>query len=644
MPSSKAKKHGVLICVGLFLAVFAVFSPALKCDFINLDDPAYITENPHVQQGITAESLKWAFTTGHASLWIPLTWISHMLDIQFYGLNPMGHHFTSILIHAVNSVLLFLLLRRMTGALWASAFIAAMFGLHPLRVESVAWACERKDVLSTFFWLLTVGAYVRYVQTPVRRAKWFAFALLFFAFALMSKPMVVTLPFVLLLIDLWPLKRINISKITVGNLKPLLLEKLPFIALALGSSIVTIMVGRDAVSSFNSLTFAQRIENALVAYVRYIGKMFWPTKLAAFYPYPDQWFWWQIIASIASLITITAIVIRQLRLRPYMAVGWFWFVGALLPVIGIVQAGAQSMADRFTYVPTLGLLILVTWTAIEFVRNRTVLTIGAISAICACCVVTPIQAGYWKNSETLFTHAIAVTDKNYVAYNSLGVYLSNIDQTDEAIASYKKSVEIDPTYDQAHNNLGVALSHTGDIGAAIHEYQIVLRHDPSNSDAYNNYGIALAMEGQLDAAIENFHAALRYNPDSASAHGDLANVYAAQANNLFAQGNADAAEAKFDAAISEYNNSLQLVPEDSQTHKNLGNVFAQRGKMDEAIREFRKSIEIRPENPEAHFALGFVLARQGKSTEAEAEYLLALKQKPNYPEATQQLSALHSGK
>ncbi len=326
MAQPKSKTLTILICLGLALAVFGVFSPALNCDFTNYDDPDYVTENEQLQHGITVNSLKWAFTTSHSSNWHPLTWITHMLDVQIYGLNPTGHHFTNLLLHAASSVLMFLLLRRMTGALWASAFVAALFGLHPLRVESVAWIAERKDVLSTFFWILTATAYVRYVQTPAQRTKWFALALVFFALALMSKPMVVTLPFVLLLLDIWPLKRINSSNISLTALKPLLLEKLPFIALALISSVVTLCVQRTAASSLSGLSLGHRLENTFVAYVRYIGKTLWPARLSVAYPYPDQWPLWQILTSIVVLVAITAIAIRYFvrdRIWPPVGSG-FW--------------------------------------------------------------------------------------------------------------------------------------------------------------------------------------------------------------------------------------------------------------------------------------------------------------------------------
>lgn len=678
MAESNSRNLTILICLGLALAVFAVFSQVLKCDFVNYDDPSYIINNQHVQHGITLESLKWAFTTGYSSNWHPLTWVSHMIDFQIYGLKPWGHHLTNLLFHGANSVLLFLLLRLMTGRLWPSAFVAALFALHPLRVESVAWVSERKDVLSTFFWILTVGAYVRYVQTPGQRTKWFLLSLVAFALALMSKPMVVTLPFILLLIDVWPLKRIAVTQLEIANLKRPLLEKLPFLALALGSSLVTFFVQQHggAVSSLSSLTIAQRIENMFVAYVRYIGKTFWPADLTILYPHPVDWPWSLIIVSIIILVAITVLVIRQLRVRPYLAVGWFWFLGMLIPVIGLVQVGVQSMADRYSYVPMVGVLIAVTWAAIELIPSRAALTSVAVMAIGACCVITPIQVGYWQNSGTLYRRAVAVTDKNYVAYNNLGYYLFCNGESAQAMDFYRKAVEIEPSYEDAHKNLGFclaemgkneeaieeykkvlainrnltevhnhlgnALSNIGQNDAAVHEYEIVIQQQPTHADAHNNLGIALAMKGQLDEAIVHFQLAVRYKTNYASAHSNLGNAYAVEGGNLLAQGKAAEAQMKFNEAIAEYKECMRLGPNDPQAYYNLGNVLTQNEKLDEAIQQYRKAIQIKPENPEAHLSLGLALARQGKRSEAEAEYLIALKQKPNYPEAANQLQMLRA--
>jgi tetratricopeptide (TPR) repeat protein len=681
MAESKSKHCTLLICLGLALVVFAVFWPVSKCDFVNYDDLGYITTNQNIQHGITAESLKWALTTGHSSNWHPLTWISHMLDVQFYGLNPMGHHLTNLLFHIANAVLMFLLLRSMTKTLWPSAFIAALFALHPLRVESVAWVSERKDVLSTFFWILTVWAYVRYTQTSAQRVKWFVLALFVYALGLMSKPMVVTLPFVLLLVDVWPLRRVGVEQLRdFKRIAKLVVEKLPFVFLALASSVVTFFVQRKggAVSSLQSLTLAERVENMFVAYARYVGKTFWPSRLSILYPHPGHWPWLVVIGCFVIVVAITVLVMQQLRARPYLAVGWFWFLGMLIPVIGLVQVGIQSMADRYSYLPIVGLFIATTWLAMEFVRVRSVLTTAAILAIGECCVVTSIQISYWRDSDALFSHAVAVTTDNYLAYNNLGYYLSNKGQTERAMENYKKALEIKPNYEDAHNNLGFclagqgkpleaieeykkalginrhlteahnnlgnALSNIGELDTAIHEYRIALEENPQHSDAHNNLGIALAMKGQVDEAIEHFKLAVKYKDNYGSAHSNLGNAYAVQGSELLTHGNTNAAQAKFDAAIAEYRECMRLNPGDPQAHNNLGNVLAQRDKLDDAIAEYHKAIDAKNENPEAHFNLGYALAKQGKRADAEAEYLIALKQKPDYRDAAAQLEVIRSGK
>jgi protein O-mannosyl-transferase len=676
--AKQQKNYTALICIALVLAVFAVFWQVSTCDFVNYDDLGYITTNQNIHHGITLESLKWAFTTGHSSNWHPLTWISHMIDVELYGLKPWGHHLTSLLFHAANSALMFLLLRRLTGKIWPSAFVAALFALHPLRVESVAWVSERKDVLSTFFWILTVGTYARYVQEPAKRAKWFALSLFFYALALMSKPMVVTLPFILALIDIWPLRRIELSKFDLAKLRPAILDKLPYLLLAVSSSVVTFFVQQKggAVSSLDSLPVSQRIENMFVAYVRYIGKTFWPTKLSILYPHPGQWPWWEIIASILVLLAITALVVRKFRSRPYLLVGWFWFLGMLIPVIGLVQVGIQSMADRYTYVPIVGLFLIATWLALEFIQNRTALTSIAVVALGVCCILTPIQVSYWKDSEKLFLHAVNVTDENYLAYNNLGYYLSNKGEPQRAMEFYKKALEIKPNYEDAHNNLGYclagqgkyleaieeykkalginrklteahnnlgnALSNIGELDAAIHEYTVAIEEDPKHADAHNNLGIALAMKGRLDEAVDHFQQAIRYKENYASAHSNLGNAYAVQGNTLLSQGKTAEAQKKFEQAITEYQECLKSNQNDSQPHNNLGNVLAQLNKMDEAIREYRKSIELKNENPEAHFNLGFALVKVGKVAEAETEYRTALSQKPDYREAAAQLQMLRA--
>ena len=707
---SSASKLPLIICAALALATLAGFSRVVTCDFVNYDDLGYITNNPEIQRGLNWDSIKWAFTTGAQSNWHPQTWLSHMLDFQFYGLKAAGHHATNVLWHTANAVLLFLIFNRMTGAVWRSAFVAAIFALHPMRAESVAWVSERKDVLSTFFWMLTVWAYVRYAEmrageqvrkresgsSPSRSLSHFLtfyfLALLFFALGLMSKPMLVTLPFVLLLLDFWPLRRVtgdegrgvnedkDASPVTPrpSVITPLLWEKIPFFLVAITSSVITFFVQRHggAVSSLTGLSISQRIANALISYCRYIAKTFWPAKLSVLYPHPGHWPIWQILLAALFLVAITALVIWRMRARPYLAVGWFWFLGMLVPAIGLVQVGIQSMADRYSYVPAVGLSIMLAWGLTELLaplsRGKLILSIAGGLAAAICLVLTPIQIGYWKNSETLFTHAIQVTDKNYLAYNNLGYFLSNRDdhkgentdnikramefyrkaieiepkyedahnnlgyalaalgQYHEAIEEYKKSLTLRPNLVEAHNNLGNALSNIGELNAAITEYTRALAQDPKHADSHNNFGIALAMQGKLDEAIDHFHQAVRNKANYSSAHSNLGNAYAAKG--------------QYDDAIREYHECLRINPDDFQAHNNLGNVFAQQDKIEEAVQEYRTALKLRFENPEAHFNLGFTLAKQNKRGEAESEFLEALRQKPDYAAAQQQLNLLRGPK
>jgi Flp pilus assembly protein TadD len=698
--SSAAKSKGLdgLVCLALAAATLAVFWGAQQCQFVNYDDPAYITSNPDLQHGLTGQSVRWAFQTGAASNWHPLTWLSHLADVEFYGMEPAGHHLTSVLLHALNGVLLFLILRRMTGALWRSAFVAAVFALHPLRVESVAWVSERKDVLSTMFWMLTVWAYVRYADNlKIQNSKFkffYALALLFFILGLMSKPMLVTLPLVLLLLDYWPLERWPRGGAGLGmrqswlvgtprcgvrsaqradptlpdhpktdGLLGLVVEKIPFLILAAASSVVTFVVQRQggAVAPLAGVPVGARVGNAFISYMRYLAKIFWPARLSPLYPHPGYWPWWEVAGAVLALAAITAWVIRRAHAQPYLAVGWFWFVVMLAPTIGLVQVGIQSMADRYTYVASVGVSIMVVWAANEWIKTqRWILGAMAVLALGACAILTPRQVAYWRTGETLFQHAIEVTDNNYLAYNNLGFDLSNRGEMERAMSDFQKALAINPNYDEAHNNLGyalaalgryqeatneyikalslnprlteahnnlgIALGHLGFSDAGMREYQIALEENPRHAGAHNNYGVALAMQGKLDEAIVQFRLSLACQENYASAHSDL--------------GNALAMKGDLEGAIREYNYCLKVDPKDPQVHNNMGNVLVQQGKLAEAVAQYRMALSLRPENPQAHFNLGYCLARQGQRAEAEEQYLQALRQRPDYPEARQQLEAL----
>jgi protein O-mannosyl-transferase len=693
------------LCLLLAVATLAVFLPVGWHGYVNYDDSDYVTANKHVQSGLSWENVVWAFKTGHASNWHPLTWISHMLDLQLFGDKPGAQHLVSVGFHIANTLLLFLLLLRMTGALWRSFMVAALFALHPLHVESVAWVSERKDVLSMLLFLLTLGAYVRCVEcssqiaecrvqqpeagatrqtlgttdpaphftfhvsrsTPALfSALWYVLALLCFALGLMSKPMLVTLPFVLLLLDFWPLQRFQLTtkNSRLRTLISLCLEKLPFFLLVAASSVVTFIVQRKGGAVSTALSLGARVANALVAYVRYIRKMFWPSDLSVLYPHPGHWPAWQVAGAAALLLAIGVGVIFSARRRPYLAMGWLWFCGTLVPVIGLVQVGVQSMADRYTYLPLIGLFIVLVWGFAEWMPNRPwrtqVLTAGSLSVLAACTLLTARQIRIWRNSEALFGHAVQVTRGNYLAYNNLGFYLYNLGRTAEAMEDYRQALKINPSYEDAlnnlgyalagqkkhleaiplyeaalrvrpnhvevHNNLGNALSEIGKIDEAIKHYLIVLQQQPDHADAHNNLGIALAMQGKLDEAAPHFLAAIRSNPKYASAHSNIGNAFAVQH--------------KLEEAIREYREALRLKPEDAQAHNNLGNALMEQGRAEEAIGHYREALRLNADNPEAHFNLGIALLRQGKRVEAVSHFTEALRLKPDYAEARKQLNSL----
>jgi protein O-mannosyl-transferase len=614
----------------LALATLAVYAPVWHHGFLDYDDSGYVSANPRVLAGLTWHSLAWAFNIGYEFNWHPLTWVSHMLDVEVYGLNAGAHHLTNLLLHMVNTILLFEVLRRMTGALGRSAFVAGLFAVHPLHVESVAWIAERKDVLSTLFWMLTLGAYVRYVREARLRRYWIV--LLTFALALMAKPMVVTLPFVLLLLDYWPLRRLELGSTQRSSWGNLVWEKWPLFALAAASSIVTLVAQQrgGAVAGLSRVPLDLRLENAMVSYVTYIFKMFWPARLAVFYPYSPPSGWW-VIGSMLILLGVSAVAIWAARRHPYLLVGWLWYLGTLVPVIGLVQVGDQPRADRYTYIPLIGLFIMIAWGASHLLSgwsHRPILLPAALIVIAVCSITAHGQVQYWGNSYSLWTRALQVTEGNYLAHNNLGLVLADQGRVDEAVAHYTEALRAKPGYALAHNNLGIALVRQGKIEEAMVHYKEALRINPDYADAHNNLGNALAKQGNSGAAMAQYFEAARIKPDLAEPHNNL--------------GIALASQGRFDEAVAEYSEAIRLRPDYVDAHNNLGVALARQGRLQEAIAHYREALRIRPDYWLAHVSLGNALAAEGKVNEAMVQLTEASRINPGNAMVAKALSDLRS--
>jgi tetratricopeptide (TPR) repeat protein len=525
------------IAIFLVLLTFAVYWRATNNQFVNMDDPGFVTENSHVLTGFTINNIRWAFSTTEMGNWNPVTWFSHMADCQLFDLNPRWHHLTSVAIHIANTVLLFFLLSRMTGSLWQSAFVAALFAIHPLHVESVAWVAERKDVLSTLFFMLTLVAYNWYLEHPVIARYMLVFGL--FALGLMAKPMLVTLPFVLLLLDYWPLGRYAYGETAVAAgykggkqcgksvITGIVLEKVPLIILSAIFSIVTIYAQKatGTLIPVNYEPISMRLSNALVAYVRYIGKMIWPANLAVIYPFPHQVPVWQVCCAVVVLTCMTVIAVRKMRKYPFKIVGWLWFIGTLLPVIGLVQVGSQAMADRYTYIPLIGLFIAIAWGAGEYAdkrrSTRIVLSMLALVIIGAFASETWRQVGVWRNSIELFRHTIRVTRDNAIAHVNLGYALDEIGRSSEAMEHFSEAVRSNPNNYIAQGDLANMLSRSGNTAEAINHYRIALGINPADPLLQKNLGLCLLKQGNSTEAIVHFYNALKLRPDDADIQYNL---------------------------------------------------------------------------------------------------------------------------
>jgi tetratricopeptide (TPR) repeat protein len=579
--------------IGLFLviSILYVYWHVRNFSFVNFDDQLYVTGNYYVQSGLTFESIRWAFKAVHASNWHPLTWLSHMLDCQIYGMNPGHHHMTNVLFHILNALLLFCIFKRISGSLWKSAFIAAMFALHPLHVESVAWVAERKDVLSTFFWMLTLWSYAGYVESSSLYK--YLLLILFYILGLMTKPMLVTLPFVLLLLDYWPLMRFHLKSSDGENpaiKKPfyfgLIWEKIPLFLLSFASSIVTYFVQKSsgAVNSLDVVPFHVRIANALVSYVSYIGKMFWPHNLAVLYPYQMSIAWWKMIGAVLLLMMISVFVFRMFKSKPYLAVGWLWYLGTLVPVMGFVQVGSQAMADRYTYVPLIGIFIMITWGTSDWVLKRhyrkIVLFTASVIILSILVITSRLQVKYWSDSVTLFEHAVNVTSGNSTAQLNLGEALAmkdNIGKEDlsRAVKHYLEAIKIRPGYAKAYNNLGVILADHNNVDAAIVFLSEALQISPGYAGAHFNLGKILSNQNDFEKAIYHYQKALQFDPHMIQALYHLSWILSTQEDEKYRNGKEAVKLATKLCKITQFRQPLALDA--------LAAAYAETGKFNEAI-------------------------------------------------------------
>jgi tetratricopeptide (TPR) repeat protein len=592
----------MVMALALVCATWLALGPVVGNGFINLDDYDYVVQNPYVRTGLTSRNLQWAWTTFHSANWHPLTWLSLQWDAELSGpdqndvLSPRGFHRTNLILHTINVVLLFLVLRRMTEAVWRSAAVAGLFGLHPLHVESVAWIAERKDVLSTCFWLLTMLAYAKYAERPSLPR--YAAVVLTFALGLAAKPMLVTLPFVLLLLDYWPLGRVRSLAGTVGNgtdqasprrvaLYSLVLEKLPLVGLAAASCVLTLAAQTQGklVTSLEELPFLIRLENAVVAYVRYLGMTIWPRDLAAYYPHPGATLpAWQVIGAALSLLSVSVGVIWTARRRPYLAVGWFWYLGTLVPVIGLVQVASQALADRYTYVPLIGLFLMATWGLPDLVSRwgypqaALVPVVGIV--LIACAIAARWQVGYWSNSVTLWKHTLAVTSQNYVAHSNLGAALLNQDKAAEAQKHFEAALRLRPDLPGMHNGVGAVLLAQHKTEEALSYFEKALTLDSHDAKTWTYLGMANLGLERIEEAVARFGTALEIDPKLLDAHLGLGLA-------LMKQGKVEEAERQFREVLS-------IDPDQADAHRYLGAIVQQQGNLVEAIEHYGHAVRLKP--------------------------------------------------
>lgn len=603
-------RQGVFFLVALAAAAIMVYGQVRHFEFINYDDTDYVTENINIRTGLSVEGIVWAFTTVHAGNWHPLAWLSHMLDVSLFGMDPGGHHVMNLIFHVLNTLLVFAVFSKMTGAMRQSAFVAAMFALHPLHVESVAWVSERKDLLSAFFWMLALMSYAWYAAAPSIR-RYLAVGI-FFCLGLVSKPMVITLPFVLLLLDYWPLKRCQWSHFKGGAnggralIFGLIREKIPLLVLSVLSAGVTVyaQASGGAVKDLDIFPLTVRVANAVVAYASYIIKMIWPSDLAFLYPHPGMPPAWQVAGAFLMLVVITVFALAWAEKQPYVIFGWLWFLGTLVPVIGMVQVGMQAMADRYTYIPLIGLFVMPTWGMADAARKWRlpipVLALGVGILVLASGALTWKQTGYWKNSEVLFRHALDVTRENFIAHYNLANVLARQKDPAEAVFHYRQALRVKPGFSDARINLGNTLSLQGNDEEAIRHYRAALKLQPQNAKLHVNLAMALEKTGRPDQALGHYLEAIQIDPDNEDTRYRAANI-------LFQSGKAAEAE-------KQYREAIRVAPDFVGAHYNLGVALFQKGDINGAIEAFERALVVRPDFDMARLRLQQAMKAQRYQT------------------------------
>src|SRR5437870_522797 len=605
---SSARRQVLGVCFFLVAITWLVFGQTIRYDFVNYDDNDYVYANPAITSGLTLHGITHAFSGRHARNWHPLTTLSHMLDCQLWGVRAGGHHFTNVVLHTIAVVLLFLVLKQMTGAIWQSAFVAALFAIHPLRVESVAWISERKDVLSAVFFMLTLGAYARYARFP-SFGRYLTMSILF-ALGLMSKPMLVTVPLVLLLLDYWPLQRFGGR----SSIKRLALEEIPLLTLSAAAGVATLLLQRSSLAVVEQLPLVSRIGNGLVSCVIYVKQMIWPVGLAVFYPHPgDQLPVWEIGLAIVLLALVSAGAIALRRKLPYLVTGWFWYLVMLLPVIGLIQVGSQAHADRYTYLPQIGLYLLLAWAITDALASRLqrrILAVTASVTVIALAWCAHVQASYWRNGESLWGHALAVTSGNFMAHDGLGECLGNRGRLDEAIDQFQKALNIAPGYPEIKTNLIIALTRKGRTDEAITHLQALLKEYPNDAQAQYNSRNALRKKGDSQGAIAAYEKTLSIQARYPAAHYNL--------------GIALDQNGQIDEAIAHYQEAVQEQPNYPEAYYLLGNDLLQKARVDDAIAAYEQALKSRPTYPDAENNIGLALLQRGRPSEAIAHWQNAL--------------------